>query len=100
MTILVKVFMRRKHVQPSESRRKIRGGFSTKHTKQIRLLEVSQSYRTFFLLFFDWFSPFASHASQFLSEITLGVFWIRPLVGARRCRSRMKVGLDNLPSKN
>jgi hypothetical protein len=29
----------------------------------------------------------------------LGVFRIRPLVGSRRCLSRMKVGLVNPPSK-
>jgi hypothetical protein len=46
--------------------------------------------RTVFDLFFDWLAP--NHPTYPL----LGVFWIRFLVGVRRCRSRVK-GLSLIP---
>ncbi len=56
-------------------------------------LDFRGGVRTVAFLFFDWLHvPLGIHRSK-TAESLSGVFWILPLVGVRRCLSRV-VGLS------
>ena len=53
------------------------------------------------MMFFDWYRTQSNQRGPRAASLQpiLGVFWIRPLVGVRCCRSRVKVSRKSLFKK-
>jgi hypothetical protein len=68
-------------------------GFHRETLHPYAALAIRRTARMFPVLFFDWFRAQSNQRclrALFLDFPTLGVFWIRLLVGVRCCRSRVK----------